>query len=651
MNQLSTFKILQKISPDLPQAVMIISLIFLQFSALSAPIKSSGTIGYLQQLNEEDWILKAEALHYLSENKVQEALEKILKITKDEDERPWIRSKALAAYCKIQNNQDIPQILSTFASSADHVLREGAAESAGLVQGKRGAEILLKLSTDKIKPVQFRALASYSRIMGEDAWPLVQKMTESVPDELIPLAAESLALIGNKDALERLDQLTVSTTNVRALIESLDRSRSPKTVPVLLDLLEKTSADDANFDYIISSLSRNDNEVLSSSLRNLIRTGRNSAIFAASRVITILFQDPDLGKELLSALKDSSEPETLEAVMIALGSKEMNPDSNKNFFITHLKHEMPEIKILSIRCLSHCTEANLYNLLKETIKDSEGSVSIAAINALMEAPIEDAPTGALVSYLEDVLVNTDDVIRKAAFELLGHAGNADDFEPALAMLGEALSGTDTVRREAVAEALGSIAPENGVANVARRQGYISNWMVLGTFLNDKEHKAFANELEPEKNIDFEKTYPSTYVWALQGNQRRDGEKPIEREIGWSEAGVNKTNGMLMMGPLLPPPGTFSIAYAVSDFNSEKDQELFLSLDGDDAFKVWLNGEKISEQIAPYLHRQSCVASQGNIKIKLKKGKNRILVKSANIEHEWWVRARITDADNRPVELF
>ena len=630
---------------------MIISLIFLQFSALSAPIKSSGTIGYLQQLNEEDWILKAEALHYLSENKVQEALEKILKITKDEDERPWIRSKALAAYCKIQNNQDIPQILSTFASSADHVLREGAAESAGLVQGKRGAEILLKLSTDKIKPVQFRALASYSRIMGEDAWPLVQKMTESVPDELIPLAAESLALIGNKDALERLDQLTVSTTNVRALIESLDRSRTPKTVPVLLDLLEKTSADDANFDYIISSLSRNDNEVLSSSLRDLIRTGRNSAIFAASRVITILFQDPDLGKELLSALKDSSEPETLEAVMIALGSKEMNPDSNKNFFITHLKHEMPEIKILSIRCLSHCTEANLYNLLKETIKDSEGSVSIAAINALMEAPIEDAPTGALVSYLEDVLVNTDDVIRKAAFELLGHAGNADDFEPALAMLGEALSGTDTVRREAVAEALGSIAPENGVANVARRQGYISNWMVLGTFLNDKEHKAFANELEPEKNIDFEKTYPSTYVWALQGNQRRDGEKPIEREIGWSEAGVNKTNGMLMMGPLLPPPGTFSIAYAVSDFNSEKDQELFLSLDGDDAFKVWLNGEKISEQIAPYLHRQSCVASQGNIKIKLKKGKNRILVKSANIEHEWWVRARITDADNRPVELF
>ena len=219
------------------------------------------------------------------------------------------------------------------------------------------------------------------------------------------------------------------------------------------------------------------------------------------------------------------------------------------------------------------------------------------------------------------------------------------------MLGEALSGSDTIRREAVAEALGSIAPDNGVANVASRQGYVSKWMVLGTFLNDKEHKAFAEELEPEKSIDFEKTYPSKYVWALQGNQRRDGEKAIERDIGWSEASVNKTNGMLLMGPLLPPPGTFSIAYAVSDFTCSKDQELFLTLDGDDAFKVWLNGEKIAEAIAPYLHRQSCVATLENIKIKLKKGKNRILIKSANIENEWWVRARITDANNRPVELF
>ncbi|MEC8689991.1 MAG: hypothetical protein VX016_00395, partial [Verrucomicrobiota bacterium] len=395
----------------------------------------------------------------------------------------------------------------------------------------------------------------------------------------------------------------------------------------------------------------NKKEDLTNSLSDLIMTGRDQAIFVSARVITHLLQDPELGKKLRRSIKDSTTPETLEAVMVALGAKEMDPDSNLDFFVNYLKDDDPEIRELSIRCLSHCKEANLYDLLEETIKDEENRVSLAAMNALMDAPLDDAPTGELVSYLENALVNTDTVVRKTAFDLLGHAGSADDFEPALAMLGEALSGSDTIRREAVAEALGSIAPDNGVANVASRQGYVSKWMVLGTFLNDKEHKAFAEELEPEKSIDFEKTYPSKYVWALQGNQRRDGEKAIERDIGWSEASVNKTNGMLLMGPLLPPPGTFSIAYAVSDFTYSKDQELFLTLDGDDAFKVWLNGEKIAEAIAPYLHRQSCVATLENIKIKLKKGKNRILIKSANIENEWWVRARITDANNRPVELF
>ena len=489
------------------------------------------------------------------------------------------------------------------------------------------------------------------KIKKEEAWPLVQKMTSSLSQEVMPIASKALIRVGNNEALKKLQEIADAVKNKRALIDSVRKTKNTNTIPLLLNLLEKTSIDNPNFAYIISALSIHENETLAKPLSDMISTGRDLAIFAAARVITNLLQDPKIGNELRSAINNSSTPETLEAVMIALGSKNMDPDSHKEFFIGYLKNENPDIRVLSILCLSHCKTVNLYTLFKETIKDEESRVSLAAMNALMNTPLEDAPTGELVSYLEEALVNTDTVVRKTAFDLLGHAGNADDFEPALAMLGEALSGTDTIRREAVAEALGSIAPDKGVANVARRQGYISNWMVLGTFLNDKEHKAFAEEFEPEKTIDFEKTYPSTYVWALQGNQRKDGEKAIEREIGWAEASVNKTNGMLLMGPLLPPPGTFSIAYAVSDFNSTKEQELFLNLDGDDAFKVWLNGEKIAEAIAPYLPRQSCLATVGNIKIKLKKGTNRILIKSANIENEWWVRARITDANNRPIELF
>ena len=625
--------------------------ILLQLFCENISARPPGTIGYLQQLEDDDWILKTEALHYLAENNVKESIEKIFKIAQSENENSWIRSKALIAYCKIQNNSSIPKILISFSSSKDIKLRIGAAESLNFIESNEAEALALKLTKDESDSVRYQALATYSNIKKQEAWPLVDKMTTTLSEEFIPIASQSLLNVGGEEAIKRLKENSKTVIDKRAFIESISKIRTINSIKVLLGMLEQTGMDEPNYSFIISALSKNKKEDLTNSLSDLIMTGRDQAIFVSARVITHLLQDPELGKKLRRSIKDSTTPETLEAVMVALGAKEMDPDSNLDFFVNYLKDDDPEIRELSIRCLSHCQEANLYDLLEETIKDEENRVSLAAMNALMDAPLDDAPTGELVSYLENALVNTDTVVRKTAFDLLGHAGSADDFEPALAMLGEALSGSDTIRREAVAEALGSIAPDNGVANVASRQGYVSKWMVLGTFLNDKEHKAFAEELEPEKSIDFEKTYPSKYVWALQGNQRRDGEKAIERDIGWSEASVNKTNGMLLMGPLLPPPGTFSIAYAVSDFTCSKDQELFLTLDGDDAFKVWLNGEKIAEAIAPYLHRQSCVATLENIKIKLKKGKNRILIKSANIENEWWVRARITDANNRPVELF
>ena len=625
--------------------------ILLQLFCENISARPPGTIGYLQQLEDDDWILKTEALHYLAENNVKESIEKIFKIAQSENENSWIRSKALIAYCKIQNNSSIPKILLSFSSSKDIKLRIGAAESLNYIESNEAEALAFKLTKDESDSVRYQALATYSNIKRQEAWPLVDKMTTTLSEEFIPIASQSLLNVGGEEAIKRLNENSKTVIDKRAFIESISKIKTIKSIKVLLGMLEQTGMDEPNYSFIISALSKNKKEDLTNSLSDLIMTGRDQAIFVSARVITHLLQDPELGKKLRRSIKDSTTPETLEAVMVALGAKEMDPDSNLDFFVNYLKDDDPEIRELSIRCLSHCQEANLYDLLEETIKDEENRVSLAAMNALMDAPLDDAPTGELVSYLENALVNTDTVVRKTAFDLLGQAGSADDFEPALAMLGEALSGSDTIRREAVAEALGSIAPDNGVANVASRQGYVSKWMVLGTFLNDKEHKAFAEELEPEKSIDFEKTYPSKYVWALQGNQRRDGEKAIERDIGWSEASVNKTNGMLLMGPLLPPPGTFSIAYAVSDFTCSKDQELFLTLDGDDAFKVWLNGEKIAEAIAPYLHRQSCVATLENIKIKLKKGKNRILIKSANIENEWWVRARITDANNRPVELF
>ena len=404
--------------------------ILLQFFCENISARPPGTIGYLQQLEDDDWILKTEALHYLAENNVQESLEKIFKIAQNENENSWIRSKALIAYCKIQNNSSIPKILISFSSSKDIKLRIGAAESLNYIESNEAEALALKLTKDESDSVRYQALATYSNMKKQEAWPLVDKMTTTLSEEFIPIASQSLLNVGSEEAIKRLNENSKNIIDKRAFIESLSKIKTIKSIKVLLGMLEQTGMDEPNYSFIISALSKNKKEDLTNSLSDLIVTGRDPAIFVSARVITNLLQDPQLGKKLRRSIKDSTTPETLEAVMIALGAKEMDPDSNLDFFVNYLKDDDPEIRELSIRCLSHCQEANLYDLLEETIKDEENRVSLAAMNALMDAPLDDAPTGELVSYLENALVNTDTVVRKTAFDLLGHAGSADDFDPA-----------------------------------------------------------------------------------------------------------------------------------------------------------------------------------------------------------------------------
>ncbi len=635
------------------KAKVVASLLNLLFAVYAAAESPPATGRYISQLEGSDWILRSEALHYLAEHEVQSALTPIRSIAEDKSENPWIRGRALIALCKIQTQKDLPPLLLEFSSAPESIHRAAAGEALENYTGTAARNLALRLLSDTVPAVKYRAMATYASMEGAAAWSTIDPPTRAPDPPVLPLAARALAFTGTDEALARLvtlvDDLFKTQGQAETIVRFLADIPEPKLIPLYLGMLEAIEPEDPVFPAIISAIGKHDPADTEDAIRQLLTAGRESATFTAARVITLLIQAPKLGKPLRDALSNAKEIETLQAGLTALGCTEMQPDLHREFFSNFLEHAETNLRTLAIRCLSHCQKANLYEILANIIEDKDKIVRYAALNALLLAPLDKAPTGKLVAYLESSLASTDEPTRALGFKILAHAGNSEDFKPALSMLGDALKSTDDVRREAVASALGSIAPDNGIAPVARSQGYITDWMIVGTFYNDKEHKAFTGELPPEKNIDFNATYPSTYVWALRGNQNKPGEKPIEREVTWNEASVDRTNGKLRMGPLLPPPGTFSLAYAVADFNCTATQEAFLSIDGDDAFKVWFNDKMLAEEIAPYQHRQSCIVSRSQIAIKLRPGINRLLVKSANIGHEWWVRLRLTDADGKPIE--
>lgn len=252
-----------------------------------------------------------------------------------------------------------------------------------------------------------------------------------------------------------------------------------------------------------------------------------------------------------------------------------------------------------------------------------------------------------MAYLKTPLVSAHIDVRTMAYALLSHAGTAADFKPAIALLGERLRSVDETTRTEAAAALAGFAPPNQIESVVSAQGYIARWMILGTFLNDKDNGGFARIYPPEKKIDFKAKYPAKYVWALGRNR---GGKELERIIHWGKATVDQTNGQLVIPPLVPPPAALAVAYAVADFRVDTERHVMLSVDGDDAFRVVLNGKKVAEQVAVYKGGQASVAEQKGIKITLKAGANRFVVKTTNIDGAWWVRLRLTDSEGRPVEV-
>ena len=615
----------------------------LAWAPLSAAPPPAGAGRMLQQLESESWIEQAEALHYLGEHRVELATDAVRTLLNDKGAHSWIRGRALLTLSRIENKVD-PAEFGKWVAHEQGALRAAAAEVLELHGGDSAATWIDILLKDADPAVKCHAAAAHARRKKEAAWSVVDQLTSAPAPASARASARALAFTGSDAALTRLAQQLATPELIRESLRGISGIQSPPLIPLLLNLLPDLEETDLNYAAILTGLQNQEWKEVTAGMAEFIKSGDEKRVRTAARLITTLTRSPELGPPLREALAKATQTETIEAGLIALGAAAMNPDEHHQFFSKNLKHEEASIRSLSIRCLAHCKDVNHYEVLRESLVDEDFEVVQAALSALKRQPAVNAPQGRLVAYLEAPLSSDNETIRALAYDLLAHAGSEADFRPAMAALEELLTGTDETLRAAAAKALGALAPEDQIGEVVAAQGYLAHWMVIGTFLNDKEHKAFHEVHEPEKEIDFEKSYKATYIWLLEGRS----DKPIEREVTWGEGIVDQTDGKLSMSAQLPPPGSFAVGYAVADIHVDTEREVVLDIDGDDAFRIWLNGEKISEKIAPYQHRKDCLAEDKGLEVKLVAGTNRFIVKSANVDYRWWVRLRLTDTNGIPI---
>lgn len=180
--------------------------------------------------------------------------------------------------------------------------------------------------------------------------------------------------------------------------------------------------------------------------------------------------------------------------------------------------------------------------------------------------------------------------------------------------------------------LGDHRHEDGALAEAKRAreaaGARLRFALVGAWDND-QGKGFDTVHEPEGKIDIDARYEGTLV-----------------EIGWrtdvptSPYGTDYNLGQLFS------PGTWAVGYGLAAFEVPAAGEHHLRVTSSVPLKVWVNGELV------YAERrvEAAIFDQFVIPVRLAKGVNRVLVKTAQNKGSWLMMARLTDADGAPVEV-
>jgi hypothetical protein len=166
------------------------------------------------------------------------------------------------------------------------------------------------------------------------------------------------------------------------------------------------------------------------------------------------------------------------------------------------------------------------------------------------------------------------------------------------LLANGFHGQRLYRNKMTAEASAKLAPPK-----------FSDWYTCGPFPGGNFEQAFP----PEKEIDYKKQY--------------DG-KPNEK-ASWKQRSFPDGN-IHNLQLFRPENNSDAFVYLHREIEVGAPTELPISLGSDDSLTVWLNGEKLlAENIA-----RACATDQNQLKLKLKAGKNQLLLKIGQGSGDW-----------------
>jgi hypothetical protein len=202
-----------------------------------------------------------------------------------------------------------------------------------------------------------------------------------------------------------------------------------------------------------------------------------------------------------------------------------------------------------------------------------------------------------------------------------------DKRRAIKMFNHALTITNTPDiRRGVITSVENLGFEVGAE--AAKAGYITHWHLIGPFPWDYGKNTLKTALD-EVSVN----EPSV---SLDGSYQARG-----KTLKWEEYVSDRE--MIDLENLFDPRTHVSV-YAYAEVILPEDQELFLKIGSDDAFKCWWCGEEAGR----FDGDRSWAPDQDILRVRGKKGVNTLLLKISQGSAEWAFSARLTDTRDKPL---
>ncbi|MDP6523772.1 MAG: hypothetical protein QGI24_05420 [Kiritimatiellia bacterium] len=662
-----------------------LSLLLLAATISSSAADKANIETQLEHLASGGWILQARALEQLVRSGNKDAVKPIHELVQNQEAHAYVRGRALVALARLDGGKAAGDA-QAFAASPDAGLRAAGAEAYGYCDGNAAKAPLGNLLKDKDEKVAMAAIVSWARLYGKDAWAVVDPATKpllnpDLPEDLrwkIVPAMHAMAHAGTPDALARIHEFIQlsSEPSLRGLVTAGQPSVLPLAARHVHREHHKTGwprmhgagpAVPLNEEYlrVMKAVKSNRSEVIEATVRTLLQTSQPQDLVLACTMGARMIPAPATGDMLLKACGDADDANVDHACVQALTVPAMHPERYEAYFTKLLKSKHAPSRIAGIDGLAACPKVNRFEAYSEIMQGGDSNeVLQVALEQLISAPVEQAQNQKIGTYLYEAMAANDRHTRNAAAALFQKVAAKRDYTDVAKAWETLLHNKDWKVRDSARRTIATIATEDELTELARSDGYITDWQVIGTFIGG-ETLWDTPAYPPETELDFSKTYNAERIFNIGSS------KPFKRSrsIKWNKGTVTTVDGFLRINYCVSQPTIEAVAYAAATITPKTPGEAIIWVEGI-ATKgrtlpsLWINGVQVfapkpavpRDQYlwpvrSPWRNRYIPCGGRATYKVTLKAGPNQILIKTLNLKQEMWdVRVRVLSPNGTPLEV-